>query len=344
VEPGFHLRYAGRLAWRYRLLLALGLALLGLLHPGFALASPLALLLPARLFARRALREISRVSLAYATALAYGEERLWAEARRVRLELPPFPWGLLLAYLLVLLFLLALAAWRPGGGEGGAWSLPGAERPLRPPGEPAPGGTAPPQVQGGELGQGEEATRTGGEATEGQQGGLEGGGVEGQERGLEGAAPAGPGQEEGQGGKGPGEGQGRGFENAAPAGPGQEEGQGGKGPGEGQGRGFENAAPADSGAKGPGPQGEEPGGGAGPGLGGPAPELGEAPQVLPPALEGPGQGLLEPGGEGGEGALPSPWPGGRPPERVRRGAEVYLERTPLPPEARELIRRYFGGP
>jgi hypothetical protein len=317
VEPGFHLRYAGRLAWRYRLLFALGLALLGLLHPGFALASPLALLLPARLFARRALREISRVSLAYATALAYGEERLWAEARRVRLELPPFPWGLLLAYLLVLLFLLALAAWRPGGGEGGAWSLPGAERPLRPPGEPAPGSTAPPQVQGGEPGQGAEATRTGGEATEAQQGGLEGGGVEGQERGLEGAAPAGPGQEEGQGGKGPGE---------------------------GQGRGFENAAPADSGAKGPGPQGEEPGGGAGPGLGGPAPELGETPQVLPPALEGPGQGLLEPGGEGGEGALPSPWPGGRPPERVRRGAEVYLERTPLPPEARELIRRYFGGP
>jgi hypothetical protein len=317
VEPGFHLRYAQRLAWRYRLLFALGLALLGLLHPGFALASPLALLLPARLFARRALREISRVSLAYATALAYGEERLWAEARRVRLELPPFPWGLLLAYLLVLLFLLALAAWRPGGGEGGAWSLPGAERPLRPPGEPAPGSTAPPQVQEGEPGQGEEATRTGGEATEGQQGGLEGGGVEGQERGLEGAAPAGPGQEEGQGGKGPGE---------------------------GQGRGFENAAPADSGAKGPGPQGEEPGGGAGPGLGEPAPELGEAPQVLPPALEGPGQGLLEPGGEGGEGALPSPWPGGRPPERVRRGAEVYLERTPLPPEARELIRRYFGGP
>jgi hypothetical protein len=317
VEPGFHLRYAGRLAWRYRLLFALGLALLGLLHPGFALASPLALLLPARLFARRALREISRVSLAYATALAYGEERLWAEARRVRLELPPFPWGLLLAYLLVLLFLLALAAWRPGGGEGGAWSLPGAERPLRPPGEPAPGSTAPPQVQGREPGQGAEATRTGGEATEAQQGGLEGGGVEGQERGLEGAAPAGPGQEEGQGGKGPGE---------------------------GQGRGFGDAAPADSGAKGPGPQGEEPGGGAGPGLGGPAPELGEAPQVLPPALEGPGQGLLEPGGEGGEGALPSPWPGGRPPERVRRGAEVYLERTPLPPEARELIRRYFGGP
>jgi len=85
VELGFHLRYAGRLAWRYRLLFALGLALLGLLHPGFALASPLALLLPARLFARRALREISRVSLAYATALAYGEERLWAESRRVRL-------------------------------------------------------------------------------------------------------------------------------------------------------------------------------------------------------------------------------------------------------------------
>ncbi|WP_448566827.1 hypothetical protein [Thermus sp.] len=307
MGPGFHLRYAGRLAWRYRLLFALGLALLGLLHPGFALASPLALLLPARLFARRALKEISRVSLAYATALAYGEDRLWAEARRVRLELPPFPWGLLLAYFLALLLVLALAAWRPGGGEGGAWSLPGAERPLRPPGEPAPGDTAtPPQ------GQGEEATRTGGEAMEGQPGGREGGEVEGQGRGLEGAAPAGPGQEEGQGGRGPGEGQGRGLEDPAPAGPG---------------------------AKGPGPQGEEPDGGAGLG-----PELGGAPEVLPPAPEGPGQGLLAPGGEGGEGALPSPWPGGRPPERVRRGAEVYLERVPLPPEARELLRRYFGAP
>ena len=31
----------------------------------------------------------------------------------------------------------------------------------------------------------------------------------------------------------------------------------------------------------------------------------------------------------------SPWPEGV-------GAEVYLERTPLPPEVRELLRRYFG--
>ena len=324
MEPGFHLRYAGRLAWRYRLLFALGLALLGLLHPGFALASPLALLLPARLFARRALVEINRVSLAYATALAYGEERLWAEARRVRLEFPPFPWGLLLAYLLVLLFLLALAAWRPGGGEGGAWSLPGVERPLRPPGEPAPGDTAPPQVQGEGVaeaprGQGEEATQTGGEAMEGQPGGREGGEVEGQARGLEGAAPAGPGQEEGRGGEGLREGQGRGLEDPAPPGPGAR-------------------------GEGPEPQGAEPERGSRPGPGGPFPELGTAPKDLPPAPEGQGQGLLAPGGEGGEGALPSPWPGGAPPERVRRGAEVYLERVPLPPEARELLRRYFGGP
>jgi hypothetical protein len=120
VEPGFHLRYAGRLAWRYRLLFALGLAFLGLLHPGFALASPLALLLPARLFARRALREISRVSLAYATALAYGEERLWAEARRVRLELPPFPWGLFSPT-----SSSSFSSWPlpPGGREAGGWGL-----------------------------------------------------------------------------------------------------------------------------------------------------------------------------------------------------------------------------
>ena len=72
--------------------------------------------------------------------------------------------------------------------------------------------------------------------------------------------------------------------------------------------------------------------------------MGGALEAFPRPPEGPGQGLLAPGGEGGEGALPSPWPGGRPPERVRRGAEVYLERTPLPPEAKELLRRYFGGP
>ena len=312
MEPGFHLRYAGRLAWRYRLLFALGLALLGLLHPGFALASPLALLLPARLFARRALREISRVSLAYATALAYGEERLWAEARRVRLELPPFPLGLLLAYLLALLLALALPAWRPGAG-GGVWSPPGVERPQGEPASegvtPSPGreGAAPPQ-----RGQGGDTNRVDAPA--------EGTG--------QGVSPASPGQE----GRGVGEGgASREQEGPSPS-PGGRGVSGGRESGE---------SPGQEGGPSPA-QGQK--GETQPGLGGPATELGEAPQVLPPALEGPGQGLLEPGGEGGEGALPSPWPGGRPPERVRRGAEVYLERTPLPPEARELIRRYFGGP
>lgn len=89
MGPGFHRLYADRLAWRYRLLLALALALLGVFHPLFALLSPLGLLLPARLWEGRALKEISRVSLAYATALAYGEERLWAEAGKVPARLPP---------------------------------------------------------------------------------------------------------------------------------------------------------------------------------------------------------------------------------------------------------------
>ena len=40
MGPGFHRLYADRLAWRYRLLLALALALLGVFHPLFALLSP----------------------------------------------------------------------------------------------------------------------------------------------------------------------------------------------------------------------------------------------------------------------------------------------------------------
>ena len=62
----------------------------------------------------------------------------------------------------------------------------------------------------------------------------------------------------------------------------------------------------------------------------------------PTQAQGPEVGLLGEGEEGEEAALPSPWPAGRPPEAVRRGVEVYLEKTPLPPEARELLRRYFA--
>ncbi|WP_126203019.1 hypothetical protein [Thermus scotoductus] len=63
-----------------------------------------------------------------------------------------------------------------------------------------------------------------------------------------------------------------------------------------------------------------------------------------PEPTGPGQELLGPGREGKGQDLPSPWREGSPPEEVRRGVEVYLERTPLSPEARELLRRYFSGP
>ncbi|MEJ5338001.1 MAG: hypothetical protein WHT26_12010, partial [Thermus sp.] len=77
------------------------------------------------------------------------------------------------------------------------------------------------------------------------------------------------------------------------------------------------------------------------GPGGASPALREA-QTPGPTPKGPGAGLLSPGEGPGEAPLPSPWPEGRPPEKVQRGVEVYLERTPLPPEARELLRRYFG--
>ena len=42
--------------------------------------------------------------------------------------------------------------------------------------------------------------------------------------------------------------------------------------------------------------------------------------------------------------LPSPWPSGQPPQNVQRQAEKYLESEPLPPEVRELLRRYFELP
>lgn len=286
MDPGFHRFYARRLAWRYRLLLALGLALLGLLYPSLALASPLALLLPARPFEGPALRAIARKSLAYPTALAYGEERLWQEAKKVRVEPPPFPTGLLLAYLLVLL--LALAPWK----------LPEGERP-RPGQPPAPEAPA--------FGKGEGSSPAGEALGPGE-------------------APA------REAGAPPSEGQGQQDGAQAPR-----EGTGGPGKGEeGPAAKAEGRAPVGNPA--PGPAGESPGGAQGkpPGEGQtPLPTLGETPS-------GPEAGLLSPGGEGGDGDLPAPWPGGRPPEGVRRGAEVYLERTPLPPEARELLRRYFG--
>lgn len=43
-------------------------------------------------------------------------------------------------------------------------------------------------------------------------------------------------------------------------------------------------------------------------------------------------------------ALPSPWASGQPPQNVQRQAEQYLESEPLPPEVRNLVRRYFELP
>ena len=78
----------------------------------------------------------------------------------------------------------------------------------------------------------------------------------------------------------------------------------------------------------------------GPGAGG---TLEEKEGALPPTqAQGPEVGLLGEGEEGEEAALPSPAPAGRPPAAARRGAEGSLEEPPLPPEARELLRRYFA--
>lgn len=318
MGPGFHRLYAQRLAWRYRLLLALGLTLLGFLYPPLALLSPLGLLLPVRPFEGQALRAIARASLAYPTALAYGEERLWREAERVRVALPSFPLGLLLAYLLALILLLVLLAWGPGGTPWASWHPPGTERPLTPtpPGNPAPEGAA-----------------------EGK-----GGQAEGPPK--EGVTPA-PGEPQGTQAfpKAP-DASGKGAAAAqSPEAPGEE---GAPATGSSQGARDQEAPPgrARTASSPTGAQGN--GGGSdaqAPGTSGPGPEVGgETPTLPPPLPSRPGQGLLGPG-QGREAPdLPSPWGEGRPPEEVRRGVEVYLERTPLPPEARELLRRYFSGP
>lgn len=298
MGPGFHRLYAGRLAWRYRLGLALGLALLGLLHPLWALASPLALLLPTGLWEGQALRAIARQSLAYPTALAYGEERLWQEARRVRVEPPPFPLGLLLAYLLVLLLALALAAWKAP--DGGAWPLLGG------PSREAPSG---PQEasQGRETPTSGQAPKESKETQAGEQSASQTPSLSEEARGVQ--ETGGPRRPEG--GPSPLGKEAR-AASEKPTSPGE-------------------ARPPQTG------EGQAS-----------APGLEEASQGLPlaplPSPLGPEGGLLSPAGQGRASPLPAPWPQDRPPEEVRRGVEVYLERTPLPPEERELLRRYFALP
>ncbi len=298
MEPGFHWTYAGRLAWRWRLGLASGLALLGLLWPPFLPLSPLPLLLPARLWERAALRAIARHSLAYPTALAYGEEALWAEARKVRVDLPPFPWPLLALYLTLLLLGLLGLSWRTG--QGVPWWAPTPPPWTREAPRPGEGGAAPRPSEASRTVPGE--TPTPGEAP-----GPRGKGEEVSPQGTPGDVPP----------------QAKGAETPDP---------GERAPGTPEsGIGREAQAPS-------GPRE----GGFGPGPGGEAPALGN-PEVPPPGAQGPEAGLLPPGpGEGGEAPPLPPWPQGRPPERVQRGAEVYLERTPLPPEVRDLLRRYFG--
>lgn len=314
MGPGFHRLYAARLAWRYRLLLALALALLGVFHPLLALLSPLGLLLPARLWEGRALKEISRVSLAYATALAYGEERLWAEAGKVPARLPPFPWGLLLAYGLALLLALGLHLTRPALLPGPA----GVERvaPLSREGQAQDGAAGEKEAEDEAKGEGQAAPS------------------EGEEQ----AAPS-QGREQGAPSEAPGEGAPQ-AEGPSPARP--KEGAPARAlprtrsPGEEAGPAEAPPREDGGGQETPLPQASR----RGPNAGG---ALGEKEGSLTPTqAQGPEVGLLGEGEDGDKAALPSPWPGGQPPEKVRRGVEVYLEKTLLPPEARELLKRYFS--
>ncbi|RIH93850.1 hypothetical protein [Meiothermus granaticius] len=70
------------------------------------------------------------------------------------------------------------------------------------------------------------------------------------------------------------------------------------------------------------------------------------PTPIPPAPAGAsraGEAPLgrAPGQNGTPQQLPSPWPAGSPPQKVQRQAQNYLENEPLPPEVRDLLRRYF---
>ncbi|GIW31632.1 MAG: hypothetical protein KatS3mg071_1806 [Meiothermus sp.] len=71
------------------------------------------------------------------------------------------------------------------------------------------------------------------------------------------------------------------------------------------------------------------------------------PQNLPLRTERPaGEAPLSRGEnrQGRPAPLPSPWASGQPPQNVQRQAEKYLESEPLPPEVRNLVRRYFELP
>ncbi|WP_027882217.1 hypothetical protein [Meiothermus rufus] len=368
-----HRAWARRRAWRVRLGLAAGLALVLLplawgVHPAWALLSGLALLYPSRWEEERALAELDRrYGLAYRSALEAPPDHPWRNQLQAEAEtslrtarLPPWPWALVALYLLSL---------------GLVWLLPGAqpvvaqpEAPTQtsPPSSPAatPPFSAPDEVSPtaeGSSGEGQEAA-------EGEQNEVGASPAEEQPAqtsqaqaeqnpfsGNAGAEPV-PEQNQSTGEASPGPGQ-----LQPPSSPqGQPGGEASPTPSlsqpapgrEGQPMPSPSSRPAQPQAEQGSSQGSSPGeqpAGGSPGDRPTGSPQGQAPSAsnLPSNLPSPAGEAPVRGGEAGQGRpqpLPSPWAAGQPPQNVQRQAEKYLQSEPLPPEVRRILRRYFELP
>jgi len=308
----FHRRYAGRLAWQKRAWLFL-LLLVAAALAGWLLGRPLvvglafcAFLYPVRWEEPRALRAIDARGLAYRAWLEAGPDHplaeRLAEAARAEASRIPLP-RFPWPELLIGALALTLAIFYLLGPA----SPPATTASGRPPvgaerGVAPKEGAAPVGEAGGGTPRASPASRASGGADAGKASAAEG---------VERNRPAG-GEAAGSGESVPDAGGALGDRSpggdGAPAGP-------------------AGGATAPAGAEGAPPRPAEagrPAAGAGPGTGG-AP-----PPAPPPAVAPRGRGL------------PSPWPGGRPPERVARRAESYLSELPLTPEERRWVARYFG--
>ncbi len=381
-----HRAWAFRRAWRVRLGLAAGLvlALLPLawwVHPAWALLSGLALLYPSRWEEGRALAELDRrYGLAYRSALEAPPDHPWrsqlqaeAEASLRAARLPPWPWALVVVYLLF--FGLV---WLPPGAQP-VVAQPEAPAQASPPSSPAatPPFSAPDEASPtaeGSSGEGQEPAEGEKEAeaspAEGQQPAQTA-----QARPTERAAEptTGPNPPSGSTGAEPVPEQGQSTGEATPA-PGQPQPQPSPGasqegqptreaPGQPQPAPGREGQPmpspgsaqpqAEQGSSQGSPPGQRPAGGS-PGdtsrpTGGPqgqaSPDV--APANLPSNLPSPaGEAPLRRGEavQGRPQPLPSPWAAGQPPQNVQRQAEKYLQSEPLPPEVRRILRRYFELP
>uniref|UniRef100_A0A7C3DMG2 Uncharacterized protein n=1 Tax=Meiothermus ruber TaxID=277 RepID=A0A7C3DMG2_MEIRU len=414
-----HRVWAARRAWRVRLWLAIGLALLlfplaWLVHPAWVLGSLLGLLYPSRWEERRALADLDRqYGLAYRSALEAPPNHPWrnqlqleAAASLRGARLPVFPWAFAALYVLLLGLVWVLPPLRlPSSSPAVASSPPPISQTTRStdPAQPSPRQAEPPPPQGNPSesqppglepgaaptpaeetqptqpdapiqeaqgrdaqGQNQPQDAVGQDATRPGQTGENLQGREQPSSSPNGQDPAQPGQnspnptgqpQTDQPGQAqppqPGQAQPPQPGQAQPAQPGNS-----SRPGQAQPSQPGQAQPPQPGQAQPGqqpgqgqPSRDNPGQGQARGGEGGSPQ-GQTPQARPPQnlplrTERPaGEAPLSRGEnrQGRPAPLPSPWASGQPPQNVQRQAEKYLESEPLPPEVRDVLRRYFELP